>query len=344
MHGSIRYIVFSVVMLIAGTALAVAAEPVVTARIYPDTVYIGDRFMLEVTVEKDVVQVVLFPDGGGGMLAEGIEIVSVSEVDTLSIKDRSMVLRRQYELVTFNAGQYDFGNFPVLYLDKNTNVELNSADSLMLVVQMPEFDETLEDIHDIKSPEETPLLFLEIAGYLFFAIMLAWLLTGLVVLIRHLLTKHKSPKDKEMALPVIPPHIVAIGKLEKLYFRKLWQNGNYKQYYTELTDILREYLDGRYGITAMEMTSDEIITAAVALGLDDKKFTAIESLLKTSDLVKFAKYAPDADDNERYYDKVYYFVEDTKYVPVEEAEEVATEESPAEDMNDNKKSGRDEKA
>ena len=105
-------------------------------------------------------------------------------------------------------------------------------------------------------------------------------------------------------------HLVA----HRLQHQKLWQNGRHKQYYTRLTKILREYLDGRYGVSAMEMTTDEILAAIKELSIDARQFAVLTELLQTADFVKFAKHTPDDELNESLFSGVYYFVEDTKQV------------------------------
>lgn len=98
--------------------------------------------------------------------------------------------------------------------------------------------------------------------------------------------------------PADPPHVAAIKQLEKLHTQKLWQSGKSKQYYTGLTDILREYLAGRYNFQAMEMTSAEIIARIRELSVEERASKRLGSLLEVADFVKFAKYEPDAVQNE----------------------------------------------
>lgn len=104
----------------------------------------------------------------------------------------------------------------------------------------------------------------------------------------------------------------------------MWQNNKHKAYYSGLTDILRRYLAGRYGIGALEMTSDEIIDAVRPLDLPRKSAMELTALLREADLVKFAKATPEAARNEEAYQWAYYFVEETK--PVEEQPSAEAEE------------------
>ena len=129
---------------------------------------------------------------------------------------------------------------------------------------------------------------------------------------RWLRSRGKRLGDLFKPAPPLPPHVAAIRALEALHNQKLWQNNRHKQYYSGLTDILRTYIAARWGIGAMEMTSDEIIAAMRPVELPDKARMDLTAILRDGDLVKFAKATPPAEENEADYLKAYYFVEETK--------------------------------
>lgn len=107
---------------------------------------------------------------------------------------------------------------------------------------------------------------------------------------------------------------MAIRALEKLHSRKLWQNGKHKEYYSQLADIVRIYIEQRYGIGAMEMTSDQILDAVRNVN-DERLREKLRELFGLADLVKFAKLAPTPEDNEQAYFDAYFYVEETKELP-----------------------------
>jgi cell division protein YceG involved in septum cleavage len=149
----------------------------------------------------------------------------------------------------------------------------------------------------------------------------ALLLAALVGLIIWLVHKYniKMPnpfRQKE----AIPPHVEAIKALEALHHQKLWQNSRFKDYYSGLTDILRRYIAARYEFGAMEMTTDEIVATLRGQELPDKSRRNLVEILRTADLVKFARVIPDEQYHEQAYLDAYYFVEETKAVEVIEAE------------------------
>ena len=283
-----------------------------------DSIGIGDHFLLTVGVEKDIVQQVEFPHFQEGRIGDHIEVLADLPPDTTAGEGRRITLSKRYLLTTFEEGVHVLGTLPVLYMDKNIVDTIWSAQSLRLEVGTFEIDTLAQTIYDIKLPVAAPFRIGEIAGWalLFYHILLL-LIGGICLLIRY---RNKIPFIAPK--PALPPHVTAIRALEALHHQKLWQNSKHKQYYTSLTNILREYLFGRYGIRAMEMTSEEIIGAVRTLDLAPKLSGDLSSLLDLSDLVKFAKFIPEADINETAYFNTYYFVEETKEVP-----ETASEES-----------------
>lgn len=288
----------------------------VSARFAPDSIAIGDHFKLEVTVDKDVMQGVAFPDFDNGMFNEAVEILSESGIDTISTEGRQVRLRKEYTMTTFEDGHLGMGRFPVLYVDKNITDTIFSTDSLFLKVATFEIDTATMQIRDIKQPILIAHHPYEYLGYVGAAILLALLAFVLI----KLAARRKNSRAESVKLE--PPHIVAIKSLEALYNQKLWQKNRYKLYYTRLTDILREYIERRFGVNAMEMTSEEIIVALRGLEIPEKNYREFKSLLENADLVKFAKYEPEADYNEQAYQTAYYFVEETK----QSAEPVETDE------------------
>ncbi|MBQ8366443.1 MAG: hypothetical protein IJX40_01755 [Alistipes sp.] len=269
------------------------------------------------------------------------ELVEDYPLDTVAVDGRHLHLRKRYTLAVMETGEIPLRP-TILYFEKNRDVPdtLYAEDTLRLKVKSyAELDTTLflkadptseqgfgvdgelaaEKLRDegIHTQKELPFIFAEVRDYVSYGAialivlgLVAWLLAWYIrrIVSRRAAIIRPGPK--------IPPHVVAIKALGELKNRKLWQNGKYKQYYTALTDILRVYISGRWGIGAMEMTTDEIIAALkdVHLALDNR--TSLVAIMRTADMVKFAKAEPAAEENEDNYTKAYYFVENTK--PVEE--------------------------
>ena len=135
---------------------------------------------------------------------------------------------------------------------------------------------------------------------------------------------HKSDKPVvEEKKPSLPPHVIALGALDDLGARKLWQQGQHKQFHTELTEILRTYIEQRYHVPAMEKTSDEILEELVELTISQRSsYANLREVFQIADLVKFAKYEPLADENNLVFMNSRLFVEQTKETIVETADAV----------------------
>ncbi|MFR9503579.1 MAG: hypothetical protein SNH73_03915 [Rikenellaceae bacterium] len=298
---------------VATVTLATAQRPTVEARIEQDSVGIGDRFTYSIIVDRDMVQVVEFPEFEFNE-SDPIELVEILPIDTLSQEGRRIKLRRQYILTTFEEGRHNLGVASVLYLDKNIADTLHSADSIMLDVATFQIDSTSQSIFDLKRQRAMPFKFQEVKGYAKWGLIILVVLAVVIYLLsRYLEKRGKKITDLFKPTPPLPPHIEAIKALEELRNQKLWQNSKYKEYYSSLTHILRHYIARRYSIAAMEMTSEEIIEAMKGIeDLPSKSSMDLSSLLRDADLVKFAKATPEGEENEEYYHKAYYFVEETK--------------------------------
>ena len=328
----IKYLKQIFVVPLAAIAFTLSAQsipPKVNAYIEQDSVLIGDRFTLTIDVVKDQVQSLFFPSFTMGEQQDDnkfgiVECITDHPADTLEHKGRLLRLRKRYTLTAFDEGIYNLGRPSVLYADKNIIDTLyGSKDSLRIVVSTFKIDSTAV-LCDIKPVKTLPFRFGEIAGYTCGGVIILILLgLGIYLLARHLAKRGKSLADLFKPEPPLPPHIVAIAALEELQNQKLWQNNKHKEYYSILTDILRTYLDRRFDVGAMEMTTDEILEAIKSLELPQKSAMDLVSVLRDADLVKFAKAMPEAAENESAYSKVYYFVEETK--PVELTEEIEEE-------------------
>ena len=303
-------------LLVAVAAFGATDAPTITSRIEPDSIMIGDRFTYIIEVEKDTAQEVAFPEFEADEKG-GIELVTSHPVDTLSREGRRLRLRKRYTMAAFEEGRIAMGGAMVLYADKNIIDTLTSNDESILNVATFKIDSTSHAIFDIKPQKTMKFKVREISDYMLWGLLVAVILAGAIYgLVRWLHSRGKSIKSLFTPAPPEPAHIVAIRALEELYNRKLWQNNLHKEYYSGLSDILRTYLSGRFGVGAMEMTTDEIMEAVRDVEMPTKCSVDLMSVLRDADLAKFAKFEPDAEQNESAYSKAYYFVEETK--PVEQ--------------------------
>ena len=168
---------------------------------------------------------------------------------------------------------------------------------------------TVEAIFPIKDIVQRPMTFVEVLPLSGSAL----LIVVLCVLVPYLLGRYHDNKPilrRVTIAPKLPPHQVALQEMERIKGEKSWLKEDVKQYYTELTDALRLYMEGRFGFNAMEMTSDEIIEKLCEQ--PDKEWIGeLRELFRMSDLVKFAKYVPSNGENEEAIPSAVRFVNST---------------------------------
>lgn len=297
-----------------------ANAPKISGTVEPDSIGIGDRFLYSIEVEKDLMQEIYFPDFSQAK-TDYYELIEDRAIDTLSREGRKLKLRKSYLMAAFQEGMHNV--LPeVMYLDKNIIDTLQGNDTLRLMVTTFEIDSTSHTIYDIKPQRTLKFKMGEISGYITWTIIILLILVALYLIAKRVLAHYgKSFSDIFKPAPPLPPHEIALRDLKRLHGERLWQEGKHKQYYSSLTDILRAYIAGQFGVGALEMTSDEIIEAMRGVEIPQKQKMDLTELLRDADLVKFAKAMPEAEANEAAYTMALNFVEQTMPKPEEEDED-----------------------
>jgi len=219
-----------------------------------------------------------------------IEILAVSKADTSKIDKKRFLIRQNYLITSFDSGGYVIPPFRFQLIDRDY-----LTNSLTLNVHTVQINED-EDIKDIKAIYKPPFNWFILVIIWYILLALALIGVGIYFYIRK--KKNKPIPFFQKQEIILPPHEVALQKLTAIKEGKLWQKGQDKLYYTQLTDVLREYFTRRFNIQAMEMTSGEIIAA---LQTDENAKAILDKLkqiLSVSDMVKFAKRQPTTEENE----------------------------------------------
>jgi hypothetical protein len=190
------------------------------------------------------------------------------------------------------------------------SVLLAETEPLFFSVHTLAIDTTLA-IKDIKEPLSAPITIREALPYIIGALLIFGIIVGSIFLIQYLRNKRK-PKSIIKEKPKIPAHVIALEMLNKLWQKKLYQSGYVKQYYSELSDIARTYIEHRWDVTAMEMVSSEIIIALSDLEIPVEAMQKLKQTLYLSDMVKFAKANPLPDESSICYQNIVDFVQMTK--------------------------------
>jgi len=301
-------------LLVAAFVFAEASAQQVEVQATLDTneALIGDQVGLELSVFRSIDDTVLLPIFEN-KLTDNIEVIEQFAPDTLKQNNGTLEIKQKVLITAFDSGQYVIPHIPFLY----GNDTLKSNALLFKVNTVPV--DTTKAIKDIKGPYEAPVSLAEILPWVFGGLGLILLILLLIYIVRKII--RKEPLIRKVK-PLEPAHVIAYRDLDKLKEQKLWQNDRVKEYYTELTDILRKYLWNRYAIRTLERTSDEILQSLKNSPFyDEQPFGLLKDIFYVSDLVKFAKFKPVADEHQKCYDDALRFVDETKLEIIEDSEE-----------------------
>ncbi|MBQ6310926.1 MAG: hypothetical protein IJK74_05200 [Bacteroidales bacterium] len=226
-----------------------------------------------------------------------VEVVREFELDTLGVKKNLAQLRGKILLTSFDSGAFRLPP-PLILVEKDGGAEPDTLkiDSKTLYVNTIPVDTATFKMYDIKPQETYPVTFREVLPWILLGLGIALLIWGIA---RYIAMRRKNKDFFGRSIETDPPHIVALKKLEKIRSEKLWQGGKEKLFYTGVTDAVREYIEKRYAVRAMEQTSSEIMESLKDKKIDEKILSDLGSMFSTSDLVKFAKHSPAAEENEK---------------------------------------------
>ena len=286
---------------------------VVSAAIDSTTLFIGDQTDLHLRATCEVGEQVQMPVLSE-QLIPGIEIIDRTIVDTTTLQDGRVQYNQYLTLTSFQDSLFYIE--PLAFVSGDDTVW---SESLMLnVVQPFEMDSTDMAITDIKGIYNAPIWWWGILRWVLLALAIAGIGVGGYYLITYLRSRYGDvPETVEPTEPLRPAEEVALEKLDAIREEKIWQSGQVKEYHTQLTDVVREYIARRFEVSSTEQTSDETLRAMRGL-LSDKKelYDNLRKMLTLADLVKFAKWTTTPDENEISLRNAYTFVKET--TPVEE--------------------------
>ncbi|WP_026754583.1 hypothetical protein [Sediminibacter sp. Hel_I_10] len=268
--------------------LSNSVQAQVTSSIDSTKIKIGEQITYQIQVEADTTELVLFPEGQTFM---PLEMIESYETDTTK-NNATYKLIKRYGLTQFDSGAYTIPQQKILIGDNAF-----FTDSLRVEVNTVTVDTTKQQLYDIKPMIEVEKYPSQWWKYLLIA-LLAITLIGVVL---WWFIWRKKPLSEEEQMALLPPYDRAKLALQKLDESDYLQRSELKGYYSELTFIIRKYLDEKVYDRALESTTDELVARLrllkdankIELSYDDIK--NIEGILKRADLVKFAKSAPDVE-------------------------------------------------
>ena len=315
----IKNIVWSFIgllFLLGGNAVA-QQRPLIDVSIDSAAILIGEQTVLHLTVTADQdrpVQVIIPND----TLMAGVELLNLSKADSTQIETNRLVIKQDLLITSFDSALYLLP--PLKVIDGVDTVYSNQV--ALKVSTLPVNAENPEEYFDIKQVWKPPFVWADYLPILL-GILLILLLAAAAWYGWKRWKEQKSLIPFKKEEPKLPPHEQAIKELDAIREQKLWQQGLSKAYYTQITETLRRYIDGRFGINAMEMTSGEILDLIRQNDEAKPLYENLRQILSLADFVKFAKMNPLPDENDLSLANAYRFVEQTK--PVEEEAKPAEE-------------------
>ena len=290
-------------------------------------IYIGDQIKYTVTIDKPSDLKLSFPVFRD-TLCKNIEIISGPRIDSSLQNGRTRIIQK-YLITSFDSGRYQVKPLFVEVKNEGGLKRYYSDYSTLKVIRVKIAPaDTTAKIFDIVKPYKAPVTLGEI---------LPWILIGLLAgtltwaALRYFKKFIKSETVAESFIPSEPAHVIAFRELEKLKSEELWQKGEIKRYYTTLTEILRQYLENRYRVFSLELTTFETLEALVKTGFKKNgSYNDLKSVLTGADLVKFAKYNPTAEENELHFQNSWNFVLATREIEMAdepEAEKISMKEA-----------------
>lgn len=224
-------------------------------------------------------------------LRKEIEVVHVSKIDTtIPNKNKPNLVQQHLELTitSFDSGAYYISPFKFI-LNKDTANPLYT-EPLQLIVHTVATDTSLAKVKDIKAPFDEPFDWKWYLPYAYWG--LAILAIAIIITLIIIKLDKKKPQEIIIEQPKIPAHITALETLGKIKEEAIWKDNKTKEYYSSIADTVRLYIEERFGINALELTSDEIIKIFKSQVVDSESKSKLSQILVLSDFVKFAKQIP----------------------------------------------------
>jgi len=259
--------------------LAFTQNPMVKARIETSQIRIGEQFNLRISVNET--ENVILPK----LELKGLEVIDSVSLDTLN-----HMLIQKYIITGFDSGAF--------YIPQQQVYVKNQAyltDSLLVNVATVAIDTTKVKKFPIKAIKAEPYTFDDFKIYIYILLIA---LAIIIFWIYWFVIRKRKMKEEKPTYKALPPYEEAIYKLNELDEKLLWQNNKVKEYYSELTEIVRGYIERELKVPALEKTTDEILETlkdfneTETISAPKETINKLKELLQEADLVKFAKSKP----------------------------------------------------
>lgn len=303
-----RFLVIAITCVLTSSLLQ--AQPTTVSATMDSTILlVGEQTRLTFTVAQMRGRQVCAPVFSDTIVS-GLEIVERLPLDTQLADDGLLLVSQSYVLTSFDSALYFIDAQP--FVDGADTLYSNPLSLKVVSIPVDTAQHAIADIKPVYAPPfDWPLFWLIVL------ITLGVVALAVIGFFVYRYVKRHAAPSAEVAEPqdLRPAHEIALERLDVIKAEKLWQQNRAKEYHTQLTDVVRDYIARRFGICAVEQTSAEIL-AGIQSELSGQKtvYADLKTLLTTSDLVKFAKYKPLVSEDEKSLALAYQFVEATKEV------------------------------
>ncbi|MCI1647665.1 MAG: BatD family protein [Bacteroides sp.] len=298
---------------------ALAQSVTVDATIDSLQILIGEQAKVKLQVSMNSGKHAVFPTYTD-TLVRGVDIVDIAKPDTQYLNNNKKILiTQEYTITSFDSALY---YIPPMAISIDNRSYYSKALALK-VYSIPVDTLHPDKFFGPKKIMEAPFVWKDWYGVIGCGLLFIPFLMLLIYLIKRI--RDNKPIIRKIKVePKLPPHQLAIQEIERIKSEKIWKEGKSKEYYTELTDAIRNYIKSRFSFNALEMTSSEIIDKL--LEMNDKDAIAdLQSLFQTADLVKFAKHNPLMNENDTNLINAIEFINETKEKKDENAKQQPTE-------------------
>ena len=291
----------------------------VSVKIDTNAILIGEQIKVAIDFQFPSDQQGFFPILSDS-LGPNMEVVAKSKIDTLTKKGVTQYYQ-ELKVTAFDSGYFVLPAFAFGFKNAGDSIIQSIVSDPYLISVFSVDADTTQPIKPLVGPLSEPYTLMEFLPWIIFILALGALLFAAFYFYRK---KQKRPLFGGKSEPKVPAHEKALDDLARLRLKKLWQAGKVKQYYTELTDILRLYIEDRFDVNAIEMTSHEIFEGLKYHNINREVMQKLRSSLELADLVKFAKANPNPLENDTCLNYAVDFVNETKSIESElMGEEVA---------------------
>ena len=288
-----KTVLFLIISLIGATEIK-AQNIEGEGKVNDTKVEVGKPFTLDLSLKVPYGWFVEWNDFIQDTLSEQIDIIKRGNVERTADADSNVIVKQQLTLMTFDTGQIQLPAVGLTYAQSfDDPMRLQAFTEPIDLYATTIVVDTLQPYKPIVEPIAAPIRMKDVFPWILVALLAILIGLGMWFFLK----RRKAKVDENGNVvkgPVIPPYTKAIDDLKRLREEKMWQSGKVKEYFSSLTDIAREYIEGQFGVNAVEMTTDDIMEEIKPLHFSKEAYDKLKDTMEVADLVKFAKYSATA--------------------------------------------------